>query len=82
MVQLEGLVQDCSSSIPNALGLLQSCTKPSTDTYDIYMGQYNVTTLVQIMACRLFGGKPLSDPMPYDCQLDPKEQNSMKFIRN
>ena len=27
---INGLVQDCSNSIANALGLLQSCTKPST----------------------------------------------------
>ena len=27
--QIDGLVQDCSNSIVNALGLLQSCTKPS-----------------------------------------------------
>ena len=26
----DGLVQDCSNSIANALELLQSCTKPST----------------------------------------------------
>ena len=26
---IEGLVQDCSNSIANALELLQSCTKPS-----------------------------------------------------
>ena len=27
--QIDGLVQDCSNSIANALELLQSCTKPS-----------------------------------------------------
>ena len=27
---IDGLVQDCSISIANALELLQSCTKPST----------------------------------------------------
>ena len=27
--QIDGLVQNCSNSIANALGLLQSCTKPS-----------------------------------------------------
>ena len=27
---INGLVQDCSNSIANALELLQSCTKPST----------------------------------------------------
>ena len=26
---IDGLVQDCSNSIANALELLQSCTKPS-----------------------------------------------------
>ena len=30
---MDGLVQDCSNSIANALELLQSCTKPSN--YDI-----------------------------------------------
>ena len=29
---IDGLVQDCSNSIANALELLQSCTKPSTCT--------------------------------------------------
>ena len=27
--RIDGLVQDCSNSIANALELLQSCTKPS-----------------------------------------------------
>ena len=27
---IDGVVQDCSNSIPNALELLQSCTEPST----------------------------------------------------
>ena len=30
---ISGLVQDCSNAIPNALELLQSCTKPSTWLY-------------------------------------------------
>ena len=30
--QIDGLVQDCSNSIANALELLQSCTKPSKYT--------------------------------------------------
>ena len=28
LVQIDGLVQDCSNSIANAMALLQSCTKP------------------------------------------------------
>ena len=43
---------------------------------DAYMRLYNIPTLVQIMACRLFGAKPLFEPMLPYCQLDPKEQTS------
>ena len=43
------------------------------------MRQWIGSALVQIMACRLFGAKPLSKPMLGYCQLDPKEQTWMKF---
>ena len=33
---IDGLVQDCSNSIANALELLQSCTKPSMHSYSRY----------------------------------------------
>ena len=39
--------------------------RPSTGPVD------NRTALVQIMACHLFGAKPLSNPMMYYYQLDP-----------
>ena len=32
-IHIDGLLQDCSNSIANALELLQSCTKPSMCTY-------------------------------------------------
>ena len=32
---IDGLVQDCSNSIANALELLQSCTKPTISLYSI-----------------------------------------------
>ena len=38
-------------------------------------------TLVQIMACRLFGAKPLSEPMLTYCQLNTQEQIPRSFIR-
>ena len=41
--------------------------------------QWNGSALLQIMACRLFGAKPLPEPMLAHCQLDPWEQNSVKF---
>ena len=47
-----------------------------------YSRQYDITTLLQIIACRLLRAKPLSKPiLPY-CQLDPKEHMSVKFIQN
>ena len=42
------------------------------------MRQWTRSSLVQIMACRLFGAKPLSEAMLTYCQLDPKQYISMK----
>ena len=44
-----------------------------------YMRQLIGSALVQVMACRLFGDKPLPEPMLEYCQLDPNEQTSVKF---
>ena len=44
-----------------------------------YMRQWTGSALVQIMACRLIGAKPLSEPMLTYCQLDLWEQTSVKF---
>ena len=49
--------------------------KPS----DAYMLHWNKPSLAQIMACHLFGTKPLSETMVIFCQLDPKEQYSVKL---
>ena len=38
--------------------------------------------LIQIMACRLFGAKPLSELMPEYCPLDLKEHNPFFWILN
>ena len=56
-------------------GKLTNSSPPSV----AYMRQWIRLVLVQIMACRLFGAKPLSKPMLFYCQLDPKEQTSVKF---
>ena len=37
------------------------------------------SALVQVMACRLFGGKPLPKPMLAYCQLDSQEQISERY---
>ena len=39
---------------------------------DEFMHQETMTSLVQIMACCLFGNNPSSEPMMVCCQLDPK----------
>ena len=44
-----------------------------------YMRQWTVSTLVQIMACRLFGAKPLPEPMLAYCQFDSWEHISVKY---
>ena len=46
------------------------------------MRQWIGSALVQIMACGLFGAKPLPKPMLGYCQLDPQEQISVKFESN
>ena len=43
------------------------------------MHQWTGSTLIQVMACRLFGAKPLPEPVLAYCQLDSWEQTSVKF---
>ena len=43
------------------------------------MHQLTGIALIRVMACRLFGAKPLPEPMLAYCQLDPWEQTSVKF---
>ena len=44
-----------------------------------YMRQWIRSALLQIMACCMFGAKPLSELMLGYCQLDPQEQSAVKF---
>ena len=46
---------------------------------DAYMHQLTWLSLVQIMACRLFGAKPLSEPMIIYCHLYPMGHISIKY---
>ena len=45
-----------------------------------YMRRWTGSALVQIMACRLCGAKPLPGPTVAYCQLNPSEQTSVKFV--
>ena len=57
-----------SSQIVQAVNVLMQCIifnplRPS----DAYMRRWTGSSLVQIMACRLFGAKPLSELMLENC---------------
>ena len=54
------------------------CVNSSPPSY-AYMRRWTGPSLIQVMACRLFGAKPLSEPMLAYCQLDSWEQISVKF---
>ena len=43
------------------------------------MRQWTGSSLVQTMACRLFGAKPLSEPIMTYCQFKRKEHISVKY---
>ena len=66
---------------PNA----SKATLSNMDTYNssppsaAYMRQWIGPSLVQVLACRLFGAKPLPEPMLAYWQLDSWEQISVKF---
>ena len=57
-----------------ALGMLNS-SPPSA----AYMRQGIGSALVQILACRLFGAKSLSERVLAYCQFDPWDQTTVKF---
>ena len=47
-----------------------------------YMRQWIGSALIKIMACHLFGAKPLSKPMLGYCQLESWNKFQLKFYRN
>ena len=55
------------------------CTINSSSPSAAYMRHSIGSALVQVMACRLFGAKPIPEPIRPCCQLDPWEQTSMQF---
>ena len=47
---------------------------------DAYMRQWNKPSFLLRIAHYLLGAQPLSEPMLVYCQLEPKEQTSLKFL--
>ena len=45
----------------------------------VYMRHRIGSAIVRVMACRLFGTKPLPEPMLNYCQLDPYQQTLVKI---
>ena len=68
---------------PNCITIRQMVSKTtgsdSSPPSAAYMRLWIGSALAQIMACRLDGTKPLSEPMLTICQLDPKKYISMKY---
>ena len=60
-----------NEAISQGLVVLQGIYVKSSPPSDGYMRQWIGSALVQIMACRLVGDKPLSKPIPRYCQLGP-----------
>ena len=58
---------------------MRLCAFNSSPPIAAYMRRRTCPALVRVMACRLFGAKPLSEPMLTYCQLDSCEQISVKF---
>ena len=61
--------------------LISSCVH-SNPPSPAYMRQWTGSALVQVMACRLFGAKPLPEPMLAYCQLDSWEKFRWNSNRN
>ena len=55
------------------------CSTNSSPPSAAYMRQWVGSSLVQVMASRLFGAKPLPEPMLAYCQLDSWKYISVKF---
>ena len=51
----------------------------SSPPIDAYMRQWGGSSLFQVMACCLFGAKPLPEPMLAYCQFNSWEQISVIF---
>ena len=58
------------------------CMLNSSPPSDACIRQWIGSALVQIMACRLFGTKPLSKPMQSYCQLDLRNKLKWNFNQN
>ena len=81
-------VMNCPEDYLNDLHINAKLFKPASDSWYGHLTHWgrvthhasvNWPSLVQIMARRLDGAKPLSEPMLEYCYLDPWEQTSIKF---
>ena len=73
---LRAVQGDCDGQLCNSFSI------HSLRTSDAYMRHQSRPSLVQIMACRLLGSKPLSEPMLHYCQLDLMKKLQSNCIRS
>ena len=63
----------------NAGSVWSSCVVDSSPPSGAYMRRWTGSALAQVMVCRLFGAKPLPEPMLTYSQFDPLGKTSVKF---
>ena len=67
-----------SRKVTVEMNMTVQCFELIETEWHIY-ASVNYSPFVEIMACRLVGPKPLTEPMMEYCWLCPQEQTSMKF---
>ena len=67
--------QNRSSRVIHLMYWMKKATLNSFHPSAVYMRWWTGWAFIQVMACRLFGAKPLPEPMFTYCQLDPYEQS-------
>ena len=78
-LEFQAIVHHHDSVVCKLMSVVNKRSTNSSPPSAEYMRQWIGSALLQIMACRLFGTKPLSKPMLGYCQLDPSEQTSVEF---
>ena len=75
LIEFDLFSRNIQRDFDGAGAIIQANSSPHDATY---MRQRIGSALVQIMACRIFGAKPLSIPLLWYCHLDSQEQSSVK----
>ena len=79
---MKNLSEYASATWKLTTNVLRDWCVSSSSRSAAYIGRWTESSLVQVMACRLFRAKPLPEPMLVYCQLDPWEHVSWNLNRS